>query len=167
MELHFYASRTIENAKAHQLYWDVPPNVTHTSTQALENNSRPCKVEWDLLVLRFRERERHHSMLYKSCTMAPTRAVTPTTADALTVKLFATLLAVPDADELEDVLLPPVVDWTSLLAALQVYAPLTTLVLRSWSKGWQLMFPELCMLNVPLQSARAGRETLWEISIFK
>jgi hypothetical protein len=63
--------------------------------------------------------------------MAPTRAVTPTTADALTVKLFATLLAVPDADELEDVLLPPVVDWTSLLAALQVYAPLTTLVLRS------------------------------------
>jgi hypothetical protein len=40
-----------------------------------------------------------------------------------------------------------------------------TLVLASCWKGSQLMFPELCMLKVPLQSARAGKATLVSISM--
>jgi hypothetical protein len=53
---------------------------------------------------------------------------------------------------------------TFVLPEAQKNLPLMTLELASCWKGSQLMFPELCMLKVPLQSERAGKATLLSIS---
>jgi hypothetical protein len=60
---------------------------------------------------------------------------------------------------------PVAVDCTLVLPEAQKNAPLMTLLLASAWNGSQLMFPELCMLKVPLQSVREGRATLLEISL--
>jgi len=52
--------------------------------------------------------------------------------------------------------LPVPVAWTFLLLETHVNAPLMTLPSLSFWNGLQSMSPELCMLNVPLQSLRAG-----------
>jgi hypothetical protein len=54
---------------------------------------------------------------------------------------------------------------TFVLSEEQKNAPLITLLLASCRKGLQLMFPELCMLKVPLQSEREGKATLVRISM--
>jgi len=101
-------------------------------------------------------------MLYNNiCTSAPMKVENPTTAGISTeVKGAAPL--VPVGDALAPVVEPVLVAvlCTFVLPEAQKYAPLITLELASCWKGSQLMFPELCMLNVPLQSARAGKVTV-------
>jgi len=91
----------------------------------------------------------------------------PTTAGISTeVKGAAPLVLVEDAADPvdEDVPVAPFVLCTFVLPETHSNAPLMTLELASCWKGSQLMFPELCMLKVPLQSVRAGKATLLSIS---
>lgn len=90
----------------------------------------------------------------------------PTTAGISTeVKGAAPL--VPVGDEPDPVVdpVPVALLCTFVLPEAQKNAPLMILVLASCWKGSQLMFPELCILKVPLQSERAGKATLLSISM--
>ena len=90
----------------------------------------------------------------------------PTTAGISTeVKGAAPLVPVGDAPDPVVEPVPVALLCTFVLPEAQKYAPLMTLLLASCWKGSQLIFPELCMLKVPLQSARAGKVTLVNISI--
>ncbi len=116
------------------------------------------------LVLR-RERKENADvpMLYSNiCTKAPTRADRPTIAGISTLETAAAPL-VPLGDALEPVPVPGVL-WTLVLLEAQKYEPLMIDLSLSVLKGSQLIFPELCMLKVPLQSARAGRVALYRVS---
>ncbi len=74
---------------------------------------------------------------------------------------------VPVGEALDPVVepVPVALVCTFVLPEAQKNAPLITLELASVWKGSQLMFPELCMLKVPLQSVRAGKVTLVKISM--
>jgi hypothetical protein len=90
----------------------------------------------------------------------------PTTAGISTeVKGAAPLVPVGDAPDPVVEPVPVALLCTFVLPEAQKYAPLMTLLLESCWKGSQLIFPELCMLKVPLQSVRAGKVTLVNISI--
>jgi len=88
----------------------------------------------------------------------------PTTAGISTkVKGAAPLVPVGDAPVVEPV--PVALVCTFVLSEEQKNAPLITLLLASCWKGLQLMFPELCMLKVPLQSDIDVKATLVRISM--
>lgn len=102
-------------------------------------------------------------MLYSNiCTRAPIKLVKPKTAGiskfGMTAAPFEPVGEAPDP---VDEPVPVALDCTLLLFETQVNAPLMTLLLASSWNGSQLMFPELCILKVPLQSVRAGSVTLF------
>ena len=142
----------------------------YAAAQALDNNSRPCILETWELVLRIQKEENAVVPCYfynNSDTMAPTITETPATVNVLTEMLGAALLPVDEGEAPDPVTVPwpAPPDWTLLLEDEQVYAPLMTFVFWSCSKGVQSMSPELCKLNVPLQSSREGRVTLYVVRI--
>ena len=106
-------------------------------------------------------------MLYSNiCTIAAIKLENPTTAGISTeVKGDAFLVLVGEALDPLDVPVPVALLCTLVLPEAQKYAPLIIWESEADLKGSQLIFPELCMLKVPLQSERAERETLLRISM--
>jgi hypothetical protein len=106
-------------------------------------------------------------MLYNNiCTSAPMKVESPTTAGISTkVKGAAPFVPVGDAPDPVVEPVPVALLCTFVLPEAQKNAPLMILELASFWKGSQLIFPELCMLKVPLQSVRAGKATLVSISM--
>ena len=106
-------------------------------------------------------------MLYNNiCTSAPMKVENPTTAGISTeMKLAAPFVPVGDAPDPVVEPVPVALVCTFELPEAQKNAPLMILELASCWKGSQLMFPELCMLKVPLQSERSGKATLASISM--